>query len=171
LIAIFADCGTILPEVTAMDEIKIEVRTGGNLQGRVDFDLTAGHTPKIIGADRVFADFINLPPRREYSVRIEVPGYEPLVFWQGERLTCTDEGIAVFDFFMPDDLYNTAPHVHLLQVNHESRPQNEPVNLKARIDWSKPILPVKPLVTVHSYRFVPQVSHQMGDISKILRVV
>jgi len=154
-----------------MDEIKITV-FGDNMGKPIDSDLLTGHTPKIIGADRVYADFVKLPPRREYSVRVEVPGYEPLVFWQGEKLTVNDNGVAVFDFFMPDDLYNTAPHVHLLQVKYQSRPQNDlAINLDTKTDWTKPILPVKPLVTVHSYRFVPQVRYQMGDISKILRVV
>lgn len=155
-----------------MDEIKITVLGGRNWSNPIDCDMVSGHTPKIMGADHVYADFVKLPPRHDYSVRIEIPGYEHLVFWQGEKLTVTDSGIVVFDFYLPDDLYNTAPHVNLLQVKYQSRPQNDlAINLDAKVDWTKPILPVAPLVTVHSYRFVPQVQHQMGDISKILRVV
>lgn len=160
-----------------MDEVKIIVSHEGNIGAGngfrpVDFDLTSGHTPKIIGADHVYADFVKLPPRQDYSVRLTIPGYEHLVFWQGEKLTVADSGIVVFDFYMPDDLYNTAPHVNLLQVKYQSRPQTPTMpNFNSKVDWSKPILPVKPLVTVHSYRFVPRVQYQMGDISKILRIV
>jgi len=149
-----------------MDEIKIAVLRGGT--ELVDFDLTAGHAPKIYGASQTYADFINLPPRYDYSVRVEIPGYDRLAFWQGDKLPVNEDGIAVFDLFMPDDLYNTAPHVNLLQVKYQSRPQLS--DKRTNLDWSQPILQDKPLVIVHSYRFVPQVRYQMGDISKILRV-
>lgn len=152
-----------------MNEIKITIwNEQKHSIAPVDFDLTAGHTPKIIGANYVYADFIKLPPRCDYSVRVEIPGCDQLAFWCGEKLMVSDEGVTIFDFFMPDDLFNTAAHVNLLQVKYQSRPQV--TDTRGAIDWTKPILPGKPLVIVHSFRFVPQVRYQMGDISKILRV-